>query len=507
MPRRRSVATSSVFVLLAFAGRSATAQPTSNPPTAVTPPTTGITPEGAIPAPGAAPSAPVVSPPVPGGTPAGTPVGSPGATAGTPAAGVTVDERAPVPLSPAGETLQSWEALWASLPTAAADLRIALAEIERAEAATRIAWGAVLPSLTGTLTLSYAPPRAGRPFVITGPQLQGQLTATATLLNLRAFHQIGTQQLLEEVAGLGVLEVRRRLGLGLARAAASIAAAARLAEGNRTSLELALARLVLTRKRLAAGLGDQRDLVRAQQDVAAARALIAPADESVVQAQEALGTLLASTRSVGLSTGLESLEAQVRAFCGAQTAPPADRIDVLVARKQIEVAQRNVDDITLKFVPTLTAQATAGAFGQAFEGPYFPGWSISATISIPFYDGGVRYGEKRDRIALVEEAKARATQSEIASMIERTQARRAVDVAVAAQVAAREARDLAAEAERLSRVAYASGIGTNFDLIDAGRRLREAETTLVLRDLDVVRARLALPFVEGTCVGVTRGAS
>src|SRR6185369_10379160 len=106
-------------------------------------------------------------------------------------------------------------------------------------------------------------------------------------------------------------------------------------------------------------------------------------------------------------------------------------------------------------------------------------------LSIPFFDGGVRYGEKRDRIALVEEAKARTVQTEVAALVERAQARRAIEVAIAAQTAAKEARDLAAEADRLARLAYAGGVGTNFDLIDAGRTLRTAETQLILRDLDV----------------------
>ncbi len=424
-----------------------------------------------------------------------------------PQGSVTVNEAAAPPLAKPTSILASWDALWRALPKSASDLRIALAEIERAEAATRVAWGAVLPSITGTATLSYSPPNPGRPFALAGGTLQAQLTATQTLVNVRAFHQIGTQHVLEEVAQLNALEVRRRLALNLARGAASIAAAARIAEGNRTSLELAIARLDLTKKRLAGGVGDARDLVRAQQDVAAARAVIAPADESYIQAQEGLATLLAIPGAVGLASTLEGLEAEVLAFCGPEGEGQGDvvRPDVAAAKKQVEVAERNVTDITLKFLPTVTAQASAGTFGRAFEGPFRPGFTVSANLTIPFYDGGVRYGERRDRLAVVEQAKARAIQAEVAATIEKAQARRAVDVAIAAQTAAKEARDLAAEAERLANVAYAGGVGTNFDLVDTGRRLREAEVQLVLRELDVARARLALPFVRGSCAGLVKG--
>lgn len=420
-----------------------------------------------------------------------------------PSSSVKVNEDPAPPLGKPAKQLAGWSALWSELPKNTAELRIALAEIERAEAATRIAWGAVLPNINGNVVLTYSsrPVVSGGVFTI-GGVLQAQLSVTQTLINLRSFHQIGTQHALEEVVNLEALEVRRRLGLQLARSAASISAATRIAENNRVSLGLAIERLVLTRKRLLAGVGDMRDLVRAQQDVATARALIAPADESLLQAQEALAVILGTPGSVGLSIDLETLEAQVKSFCGSGGVSEKERLDVTIAKKRIGIAERNVDDITLKFFPTLTAQASAGVNGRAFDGPFNPLWSVSAILSIPIFDGGVRYGERRDRLALVEQARARALQSEVASLVERAQARRALDVATAAQTSAREARDLAAEADRLAKAAYASGIGTNFDLIDAGRRLRDAETQLVLRDLDVARARLALPFVEGTCSGV-----
>ena len=429
----------------------------------------------------------------------------PAIIAPAPSESVKVNEDPPGPIGKPAKTMANWSALWSELPKNTADLRIALAEIERAEAATRIAWGAVQPNILGNVTLTYSSrPIFNAGTLTTGATLAAQLSATQVLINLRAFHQIGTQHVIEEIASLDALEVRRRLGLQLARSAASIAAASRLAEGNRTSLLLAIDRLVLTRKRLAAGVGDARDLVRAPQDVATARAVIAPADESLLQSEEALAIIIGTPGSVGVGVDLEGLEKELKTFCGDTSPSEKERLDVTVAKKRIEVAERNVNDITLKFVPTLTASASAGYVGLAFQGPFVPQWSVSAILSIPIYDGGVRYGEKRDRLALVEQARARAIQTEIASMVERAQSRRSLDVSTAARASAREARDLAAEADRLAKVAYAAGIGTNFDLIDAGRRLREAETQLVLRDLDVARARFALPFVEGSCVGVAK---
>ena len=434
------------------------------------------------------------------------------ALAGPAGSGIVLNESEASRLVPAARTLPGWKAVWGELDKTSIDLRIALAELERAEAATRIAWGGALPTLTGFGTLTHIPasgsgsfstiPNTGSSFDV----LQMQLVAAAPLINLRAWHQISTQRELEAVARLSIADVRRRVGVALARAAVGIVSAQRLAELNRIGLDASLERLQLTRKRLAAGVGDARDLVRAEQDVAAARAPIPSADEALRQAREGLATLLAIPGDVGIAGEPDVLEREITEFCGSQGAPTDPnkdkRVDVLLAERQIDVAERNVDDIALKFVPTLTGQLSGNATGLAFSGPFVTGWTASAVLTVPFYDGGVRYGELRDRKALVEEARARALFAQVGALIEIAQARRSIDVAAEGEQSAREERDLAAEADRLARVAYAAGIGTNFDLIDAGRRLREADTQLLLRDLDLARARLSLPFIEGRCAGV-----
>jgi outer membrane protein TolC len=447
--------------------------------------------------------------------PVGAPI--PGASAaagvtGLPApatSGVTLNEAPADPLSPATRTLAGWNEVWATIDKSNVDMRIALSEIERAEAATRIAYGAALPTLTASATITHVPGNGTGSFSTvpttgsTYDLLSMNLSFSMPLVNLRAWHAIETSKVLEDVARMSLFDVRRRVGLSLARAAVAIASAQRLAELNRVQLQMSLDRLLLTRKRLAAGVGDARDLVRAQQDVATARAAIPAADEQLREAREGLAAVLQISGDVGLAGEPEAIEQQIMSFCTptSDQNPNEKRIDVLIAEKEIEVAERNVDDIALKFVPTLTVQLSANATGLAFAGPFATGWSASGVLSIPLYDGGVRYGEMRDRKALVEEAKAKAVSATVGAFIEIAQARRAIDVAVAAQTAAREARDLAAEADRLQRIAYAAGIGTNFDLIDAGRTLRTAETQLILRDLDLASARLSLPFLQGNCTG------
>ncbi len=423
-------------------------------------------------------------------------------------AAADVDESEPPPLPKATKSVAGWRALWDEGAKSNLDLRVAVDEIERAEAATRVAWGGVLPTATGVVTLGYAS-TSNTLFatVPTGSSLSGDLVVVAPLVHLRNAHAIGTARVGEDVARLSLVDVRRRFALSLSRALLSIAAARRLAEIYRVGLRGALARLELTRARVGIGVGDARDLLRAQQDVASARAAIPGADEALRQAREGLAILFGQTGELDVAGDPSALQAELATFCGAATSG-TPRADVAIAKKQVELAQRNVDDVALLFAPTLSARLDLGTLGAPLAGPYANGWSVLGVLTIPLYDGGVRYGEKRDRVALVDESRARALQTEVAVATEGAQARRAIEVAVAAEHAAREARDLARKIDEAQRGAYEVGASgtTNFDVIEAGRSLRQAEGLLVVRELELARARVSLPFVDGSCAGVGAGA-
>ena len=83
--------------------------------------------------------------------------------------------------------------------------------------------------------------------------------------------------------------------------------------------------------------------------------------------------------------------------------------------------------------------------------------------------------------------------------VEVTQAQRSVTVANDALTVAKRARELAAETDRLSQRAFEAGAGTSFDLVDASRRLREAELSLAVRELEMVRAKITALLATASC--------
>jgi outer membrane protein TolC len=434
-------------------------------------------------------------------------------------------------IPPPIRSLGGFSGVWDQFQRSSLDMRIALDEIERAYADTRTTWAGVLPSMNFSTTVGYqslyVTPTVASPTTTTtttttatapgtvattgaptlsttGDSISATLAITAPLVNFRAIHAIGTAKVNEQVMKLTLVDTRRQLALKLARAVVAIASAEKSALLNRSNLNDTLDRLNLTRRQLAAGVGDQRDLVRALQDLATARAAVAPGDEQVLQAREALATILGLVEGVGVGSDPDQIERDVRAFCGDIPLSGDPRSDLALNEKQTELAERNVDDILLMFAPTLTGQLQTGLVSGPFSsiGEDRLGWSVSGVISVPLFDGGQRYGLRRDRMALVDEAAATELQTKVTIAFQVAQGRRAIDVALEAMKSAKEARDLAAEADRLARVAYANGVGTNFDLIDAGKTLRQADATLLLRQLDVSSARVSLPFLEDRCAGL-----
>jgi outer membrane protein TolC len=79
------------------------------------------------------------------------------------------------------------------------------------------------------------------------------------------------------------------------------------------------------------------------------------------------------------------------------------------------------------------------------------------------------------------------------------QARRGIDVANDRLRVSQEARRLAQENDDLTRKSFQEGRGTSLELITAAAALREADIDLVLREFDVVQAKVSAVLAVSTC--------
>jgi outer membrane protein TolC len=418
---------------------------------------------------------------------------------------VDVDDPLLAPIPPAPHVLGSFRDAMQAIAARSPDLAIAEQEVERAEGASRQALALALPSLNGQASLQenlLAPlPRLDQATkkIVTPNSLTAQLSLSASqpILAPRAWYGLKTAKLSIAAAQKSTDDKRRTLLAQLASSIVGVYTAERIAEINRVALKSALQRLNLAERKSRLGDGTRLDVLRAQQDAAVARGQLIAGDEALRKTREALGLALGSDEpwSVPPTISLNEMQASMGSSCTQGTVD--DRPDVAAARTNVEIANRGITDAKLAFSPTAALQSTASH--NWFNPGTQDSWTLSAILSVPFWEGGARYGAMRIASANAEQAKLRLDAVRRGATIESNQALRAVGVAEQARVVSEQNRDLARESARLAERAFAAGAGTSFDLVDAGKNERNAELDLTVKEFDLIKSRIAALLATANC--------
>lgn len=438
--------------------------------------------------------------------PAPAPAAPPGSTAEEMPPAPAVEDPMLSPVPPPHRFIASWDEAERLLRARSTDLRSAYDDIRRAEADSRTALAAVLPTLsasgTATHTILDLPKRSSVSVIDQAGNLtntsggsnsySASLRASIALVNVQAWHQIGTAHASEDVARLSYQDLERTTAAGLATAIAQNVTAERVSELSRVGLRNALERLALTQAKERTGTATGLDIVRARQDVASARSSLVSSDEALRKSRESLGLAVGYTDPIGVlpSTDLSSIERSALKSC--HPVPDLEhRPDVLAASKNVEVARRRATEVDLGFLPTLSAGSTLGtSVTDSSNSEAHTTWNVQAILSVPIWDGGARYGARRSAAAAADQSATSLEALRRNSTVGLAQVRRSVDVADESRRVAQESRDLAYEVDRLTRLAYQTGKGTSLDLVTSAAALRQAEVNLALAELGLVQARL-----------------
>jgi outer membrane protein TolC len=433
-----------------------------------------------------------------------------------------VDDPMLAPVPPPRRVLTSWSEAYQLLQARSTNLKSALDQVIEAEGQTIVAFAQYLPAFGGCAGGSSAPPGcingvythqlltqhatenvAGEPVSSTLPipnVASMSMTVSQDILNVQEFDQIFINKMMEEANRLTVDDTRRTLELGLANQIVSVVTAERSAEINRVGLRVALEQLALTRRKEALGAAMSLDVVRAQQNAANARVTLVNGDEALRQAREALGLALSLPEETGVSPAMKVDGLAQEAMQSCRAVDSIDqRPDVSSARKNLEVAKRNLRNTWYSFIPVITAQSTLAATTAVNNGYPNPTWSIGAAVSFPIFDGGTRYGTIKTERAAADVADQALQALRYQAIIQVEQAQRGIDVAQASYKVALEQRDLAAQNDELTQKLWARGQGTSVDLVTASEAHRQAEQSLVVAEFGVVKARIAALLALSTC--------
>ncbi len=379
--------------------------------------------------------------------------------------------------------------------------RIAEQEIVRAEALVREAQAAWLPQLAGVAAYARLDGARvaqsanggtnqllGRDTINISAQLSVPLLAPRSwLASQRA--KIGV-----DAATFTQADVRRQLALAAGRTYLAVVAAHRQLEVAGRAEQNAKEHDDYARLRLTGGLGNRLDQVRAAQDLATTEVTTRNQLVALSRAREALGVVLAADAPLD-TDGVPTLPAPPALSAALDAA--RSRSDIAAAGARLRIADKAVDDTWSFYAPLLNATFAPYAQTPATSTIPTTGWAATLVLSVPFYDGGLRYGQIRETRALAAEAK-----EQLAAQLRQagSEVRAAFEALLHSDEAlssARRAAELARESLKLAEDAFHAGAVTNLDVLDASRRLRDVESDEANAEDASRQARLELLAAAG----------
>jgi len=350
------------------------------------------------------------------------------------------------------------------------------------------------PSLYGGVNTTILDAARGFDGNITQPRTQSAFNATLSFPILATTRWAAKNQAADRVgiARISAEETRREVALTAAQSYLAVVAAARQREIAIRNLDTARALDEYAKARLEAGKGSRLNHVRSTQERVTAEGRLQAAELFLRQAQEALGVAIFADGPVDANGDPEITPA----------APPSSdtwlmqRPDVRLFTAEVQAADRVVRDSWTSWFPTGTASFTP----QYVTPPGFfepaKTWRAVFQLQVPIYDGTLG-AARRIRIADRDTARLRLDAVKVQARAELRLAEESVARTEQIVATSRLAAENAAEALRITEIAYRAGATSNIEVVQAQQTARNAEIVLALAEDGQRQARLDLLFALG----------
>jgi outer membrane protein TolC len=375
----------------------------------------------------------------------------------------------------------------------------ALAEVHRLEAVVRETRAASLPTLAFNMTYTRLDSDRTLPnsttIISAQNQLAGDFLLTAPLVSPTNWANWSHAADNVDVGRREHEDANRTVALAAARAYLTVFSLKRLLDVSVTARDNAKAHADYARTRVQGGVGNTLDEARADTQLSTSEVQVQAATIALQRARESLGVIVGLDAPVDVKEepSLTSHVTMAEALDTARTV----RTDVRLAHARVDAAAHVERDSWTDYMPLLGV-----VFEPFYQNPptlVFPttGWQVEALLTVPLYDGGLRYGQRRERTALTAEAKIdyeaalRQASSDVRVAFDE------VRTADAGLAAATHASDAANRALDLANLAYKAGATTNLDVIDAERQARDAATQATIAEDAARQARLDLLAASG----------
>lgn len=382
------------------------------------------------------------------------------------------------------------------------DLRVAVADIERARAAYRIQRAELLPAIdavgSGDRTrLPAGVSQTGR----AETSEQYSVTAGFSAWELDLFGRVRSLTDAALQSYLAVEENRRAVQVSLIAEAANawlvLAADQELLAITEDTLAARVAALDLTRKRFEAGAASELDVRQAQTLAEQARSDAAVARAQVEQDRNALRLVVGADIPPDLLPpgGLGAVGELADVPAGLPSDVLVRRPDVRAAERTLQAQNANIGAARAAFFPRISLTAAAGTLSPELGGLFGAGsrtWTFAPQVVLPIFSGGANVANLRGAQASRDAALAqyeKAIQTAFREVSDALAVRATIDERIAAQQRLVEA---ATAAQRLTQARYDQGVDSYLALLDAQRTLYAARQTLLAARLGRATNRVEL---------------
>ncbi|WP_413795028.1 MULTISPECIES: efflux transporter outer membrane subunit [unclassified Pseudomonas] len=387
------------------------------------------------------------------------------------------------------------------------DLRLAVLNVEKAQAQYRIQRAESLPSIDASVSGTHS--RTSGSLSNTGSaatthDYSAQLGLSSYEVDLFGRVQNLQDEALEDY--LSLTETRRSTQISLV---AEVATAWLTLAADNERLHLAQETLrsqqatyELTQRSHALGGSSGLSVAQAQTTVESARVDAAAYESQILQDRNALRLLVGSDIPEELLPGayLESAAALVQVPAELPSSLLQRRPDVLAAEHTLKSANIDIGAARAAFFPSISLTANAGSSSSALSGLFKSGsgaWTFAPSISLPIFDAGSNRATldsaKTEREIQVQTYQ-QTLQSAFKEVADALAERSTLDRRIEAQQALTDASRKSFE---LSDALYRGGSQSYLEALDAQRSLYSAQQDLITLRLTEQSNRVTLYKVMG----------
>jgi len=379
------------------------------------------------------------------------------------------------------------------------DLRVAIKNIEVAQAQFRITRSAQLPNLGANASFQRARPAP----IVGGVYESDSATIGVSAWELDFFGRIQSLKDAALAQYLATEETQKTVQISLVASVANgwlqLIADEELLDITRQTLATREDGLKLSKLRFDNGVISEIDMRLAESLAEGARATYAQQQRVRMQDENALALLL------GAPVPPEAVKVGTNALASVQPMPDvpaglpsdllANRPDVRTAEQQLLAANANIGAARANFFPRITLTANYGTASNELSGLFESGskaWSFAPSLVLPIFDAGRNRATLDTAWANRDIAVAQYEKSVQSAF------REVADALAARATLSEQLRALRAQADaeekrfRLSVLRYRNGVANALDLQDAQRSLFTAQLAATQTRLDQLQSQVLL---------------